>query len=335
MNASKSNPVYSVYIVSGSTKYNVTSALRKLSMNAHEKQIAHSVTIQLMNVMLNGVWLCGQISVRDRVYIYANDGTRNEEVFRGYVWTRTYDSSNDDRDFTLKCYDNLIYFQESEDAVFFSDGKSTKDVFSSLCEKWGIKLSYTYSSITHSKLVLRGNLANIFTADLLDLVKDRTGKKYVILSQKDVMQVKGVGTNSTIYHFQVGKNASSANSSCTMEGVVTQVVILGKADKDEKKPVEATVKGDTSKYGTLQKIIDRDEDTSLEDAKKEAQNIIDADGNPKWEFEVRAVDIPWIQEGDKVYVDAGDIVESYLIVAGIDRSISNKKKEMTLTLKKP
>lgn len=335
MTASQSNPIYTVYIVSGSTKYNVTSVLREISLNAHEKQIAQSATIQLMNVMIDGVWLCGQISVRDRVYIYANDGTRNEEVFRGFVWTRTYNSSNDDRDFTLKCYDNLIYFQESEDAVFFSDGKSTEDVFSSLCEKWGIKLSYTYTSITHSKLVLRGNLANIFTADLLDLVKDRTGKKYVVLSQKDVMQVKEVGTNSTIYHFLVGKNASSATSSCTMEGVVTQVVILGKADDEERKPVEATVKGDTSKYGTLQKIIDRDEDTSLEDAKKEAQNIIDADGTPKWEYEIRAVDIPWIQEGDKVYVDAGDIVESYLIVTGIDRTISSKKKEMILTLQKP
>lgn len=335
MNASVSNPVYTVYIVSGSNKFNVTSALRELSITAHEKQIAQSATIELMNVQIDGVWLCGQISVRDRVYIYANDGTRNEEVFRGFVWTRTYVSSNDDRDLKLKCYDNLIYCQESEHSDYFSAGKSTKDVFSSLCSKWGIKLSYSYSSITHSKLVLRGNLSNIFTADLLDLVKDRTGKKYVILSQKDVMQVKEVGQNSTIYHFLVGKNVSATSSSCTMEGVVTQVVILGKADDEERKPVEATVKGKTDQYGTLQKIIDRDEDTSLEDAKKEAQNIINADGTPKWEFEVRAIDIPWIQEGDKVYVDAGDIVESYLIVVGIDRSISSKKKEMILTLHKP
>lgn len=335
MKASSENPIYSVYIVSGTNKYNITPALIALDFSDQKKQMAQSVSIGVMNVKVGGTLLSSLLKVRDRVYIYADDGSRNDEVFRGYIWTRSYRSSLNDRDLTLKCYDNLIYFQESEEAEYFSSGKSTKDVVSSLCSKWGVKLEYSYESITHAKLALRGNLSDIFTTDILDLVKDRTGKKYVILSVKDTMQVKTLGSNTTVYSFKAGQNAIKTASSCTMDGMITKVVILGKADKDDREPVEATVSGKTSEYGTLQKVISRDENTSLADAKKEAQSIIDKDGTPKWEYELTALDIPWVRKGDKVHLNAGDIYNSYLIVTGVERTIENSRKEMTLTMEKP
>lgn len=335
MKATRENPIYSAYIVSGTKKYNITPALIALDFSDQKKQMAQSVSIGVMNVKIGGTLLSSLLKVRDRVYIYADDGSRSDEVFRGYIWTRSYRSSLNERDLTLKCYDHLIYFQESEEAEYFSSGKSSKDVVSSLCSKWGVNLEYSYESITHTKLALRGNLADIFTSDILDLVKDRTGKKYVILSVKDTMQVKTVGSNATVYSFKAGENAVKTNSSCTMDGMITKVVILGKADKDDREPVEATISGKTSDYGTLQKVISRDENTSLADAKKEAQSIIDEDGTPKWEYELTAPDIPWIRKGDKVYVNAGDIYNSYLIVTGVERTIENSRKEMTLTMEKP
>ena len=266
--------------------------------------------------------------------MYANDGSKKEEVFRGYVWNPTYRSGLTERTLKLKCYDNLIYFQESEHYAYFSKGKKTKDVCESICKDWGVKLKYTYESITHSKLPLRGNLSDIFTADLLDLVKDRKGTKYVILSEKDVMQIKPVGSNSTIYRFVAGENAIQTYSSCTMDGMVTKVVILGKADDNERQRVEATVKGKTDEYGTLQKVITRDENTSLSEAKKDAKSIIDEKGKPKWEYELHATDVPWIRKGDKVYVDAGKM-SGYYIVTGIKRTIDIKRRDMILDLEKP
>lgn len=332
--ASTARPEYTVYVISGGTKYNVTPAIESIDISDQKKQIAKCVTFQMMNTKVGDKWLTGLLTVPNRVFVYANDGTKNEEVFRGFVWSRAYKSSQTDRTFQLKNYDNLIYFQESDHSAFFSSGKSTKDISASLCNEWGVKLEYTYESITHSKLPLRGKLADIFTADLLDPVKDRTGKKYVMLSEKDVVQIKPVGANSTIYHFIAGKNAIQTSSVLTMDGVVTKVIILGKADDDDRVPVEATVSGDTSQFGTIQETINRSENTSLADAKKEAQSIIDEKGKPKWEFELRATDIPWIRKGDKVYVDAGDM-SGYYIVAGIERTITGKKREMTLDLEKP
>lgn len=324
---------YTAYIVSNGTKYNVTPALVEHDRSEDENQIAQSVVLHLMNVKVGDSLLSNLLKPRSRVYLYANDGSTDVEVFRGFLWTRNSSESVSSKELQYKCYDNLIYFQESEDSLYFSSGKKTKAVFSSICDKWGIKMSYSYESITHSKLVLRGKLADIFVADLLDLVKDRTGKKYVVLSAEDTMHVKPVGSNTTIYHFTSAGNVTKAATGWTMDGMITKVVIVGKTESSGREPVEATVKGNTDDYGTLQKIIDRNENTSLSDAKLEAQEIIDKNGKPFWEYQVKAADIPWIRKGDKVYVDAGDISKKYLIVASIERTINNKKQEMSLTLK--
>lgn len=335
MKAAAERPIYSVYLVSNGNKYDVTPALTGLDFSDQKNQMAQSATVRLMNIRVGTGWLAGMMRVRDRVFIYADDGSRKDEVFRGFIWSRSYESSLSDREIALKCYDNLIYWQESQDAEYFSPGKSTKDILSALCSKWGVTLEYSYASITHSKLALRGNLADLVTDDILDLVKDRTGQKYVILSRKDVVQIKQVGSNGTIYRFLAGQNAVRTNSECTMDGMITKVIILGKADDNDRQPVEATISGNTGAYGTLQKVINRSSNTALADAKKEAQSILKENGAPKWEYELTAPDIPWIRKGDKVYVNAGDIYDSYLIVTSLDRSIRGSSSKMTLTMEKP
>ena len=324
-------PTYTVYIISGGTKYNVTKAVMGQDRSEPEGQIAQRVTLQLANVQVGNTWLSSLLKARDRIFIYAKDGTKEEEVFRGYLWARARNDSLTEREVKYTCYDNLIYYQESEDSLYFTSGKATKDIMSSICSKWGIKLQYSYDSITHAKMPLRGYLADIFTEDILDLVKKRTNKKYVILSEKDTMVVKPVGSNSTIYHFVAGKNVTATASGWTMDGIITKVVITGKADDDDREPIEATVSGNTGEYGTVQRLQSRNENTSLADAKIEAKNTIDENGKPKWEYEIKAPDIPWIRKGDKIYVSAGDIV-GYRIIKETNRTIDQKTKEMTLTL---
>lgn len=329
------NPGYAVYIVSGSTKYNVTPALISLDFSDQKTGMAQSLTVKLLNIKVKGSWLSDVFKVRDRIYVHAADGSKAAEVYRGFVWTRTYDSGLTTREITLRCYDNLIYLQESDDSLYFEAGKSTSDVCSSICNNWGVKLNYSYSSITHEALALRGNLSDIFMDDILDKVKDKTGKKYVILSDKDTMHIKPVGSNTTVYHFKAAQNAIATRSECTMDGMVTKVVILGTKNDSDHYPVEASVTKNTDDYGTLQKTETRSEDTTLEDAKKEAENILKEKGSPKWEYELQAPDVPWIRKGDKVYVNAGDIAGTYLIAVSVDRIIDGTRKTMTLTLEKP
>lgn len=333
MQASKENPIYTVYAIINGKKYDLTNAVDSIDLSDKMGQMAQSASITVMNVQVGGVWLTNLLKVRSRVFIYADDGSTKSEVFRGYIWTRPYRASLTERELTLKCYDDLIYFLQSEDADYFSAGKSTEDVVRALCNKWGVELDYQYKSITHAKLALRGTLGDIIINDLLDQVQSQTGEKYVLLQNKGKIQVKSLGSNTTIYQLVAGSNAIRTNSDVTMDGMVTKVIIYGKAeDDDARAPIEAIVTGDTATYGTMQKIITRSENTSLEDAKKEAQALIDQDGTPTWEYEIRTTDIPWLRKGDLVYVNAGDIQSRYLIASDVDREISNKKKEMTITL---
>ncbi len=333
MKASKENPLYSVAVFCDGKKYDLTSITTDIRTSESENQISVCVKVDMVNIKLkSGKLVSETINGRDRLYIYADDGDGAKEVFRGFVWQKPYREETE-RKLTIVAYDNLIYWQESEEYAYFSAGKSTKDVASSLCKKWGINLEYTYESITHKKLPLRGTMADIITSDLLDLAKDRTGKKYVIRSEQDTVKIMPVGSNEKVYKIQSSANAISTESEFTMDGIVTQVLILGKEDDDDRAPVEATVSGETDKYGTVKKIISRSENTTLSDAKKEANQILNKNGTPKWTYSTSGVDIPWIRKGDAVEVDAGDIT-FMCIVTSIDRDISTREKRMSIEMEK-
>lgn len=65
----------------------------------------------------------------------------------------------------------------------------------------------------------------------------------------------------------------SVSHKISTSGMVTRVKILGEADDDKRRPVEATVDGQT-KYGIRQKIITRAKDDSLDEAKKTAKRLL-------------------------------------------------------------
>lgn len=324
------NSKYTVAIIaaSTSTKYDVTQAVTQLSIQESKGEIAQKVTLKLANAKVNGKRLSQILDVKDRVYIYADDGTTKDEVFRGFIWD---DDSVQEKEKELSyiCYDHMIYFQESEEYQYFSAGYSTKSIFSTLCSKWGVKLVYNFDSITHPKLPLRGNLSDIFLTDLLEEVKKKTGKKSVMKSIKDVVNVDHVGANETVYKLYSGKdgNVTGAERSKTMQGMVTKVVILGKEDDNERASVETTVSGDTAKYGTLQKILNVSSGSTLAEVKEEANELIKEKGTPQKTYFVAAVNIPWMRKGDKVHVVAGDLNGYYIVT-----SITHYGKDKTMTL---
>lgn len=334
MKPSKENPEYTAVITMLETgeQFELTPILISLDFSHQKEQLAQCATLTLMNINYDGRWTNAMFMVRDRVFIYANDGERHEEVFRGFVWSTSYTSATDQRELVLRCYDNLIFWQESDESEFFPKGWSTRDVVQNLFDKWGIPLDYRYESITHDKLPLRGTLADLVTSDILDKVKKQNGTKYAIIMEGDKAIIRTLGDNADFYRITAASRAIHTKSSQTMEGMTTKVVILGKSDDDKKTPVEAEVIGDTNKYGTLQKLQDRDEKTTLADAKKEAQSTLDENGQPKWEYELKCADIPWVRKGDQINISVGSIYESMMLILGLSRDLSDKEKTMTLTM---
>ena len=330
-NVKAKNTQYKVYITANQIKYDVTNALIALDFSEQEKQMAVSATIELCDMKVNGITLSSLLSPPNFVSIVASDGQQTDSVFTGFIWEISPKDSLTDANITIKCYDQLIYWQESEDAIFFTAGRKTTSIMSELAKKWGFTLNYQYEDITHEQLVLRGAIADFITADILDPIQKSTGKKYAIRSEKGTIFIRHVGQNNTVYTISQKENATEVRRYKTMNGVVTQVIILGTADDDGKSPIEATQTGDTGKYGTLQKILTKSEDTDISKSKAEAKSIIDTDGKPKWEYDIKAVNIPWIRKGDKVRVETQKL-NGWYIVKSISREISNRGQIMSLTV---
>lgn len=315
MGASIEKPVYYIKVVSGKTTYNLRPAITALELSQPEKDIAQKLTFTCSNVKVDGKYLKNLIGMGQKVYITYDSGSGKKEKFRGEIWA-TKSKDDVEKEVSFIAYDNLIYLQESKDSFYFSKGKSTKAVISSICKKWGIKLSYNYKSITHPKLALHSKNLSDIIIDLLEDVRLKTGAKYCVRSIKGVLHINLVGKNSTVYHIRKKQNLMSTSVEKSKSGMITKVVIRGPQDKKGKTSVKAVIKGKTSKYGTLQDEVSKSKDTSMKEVRKEAKEIISEKGTPFVTRKVEdAVDNPNINRGDKVHIVSGNMNGNYYVLS--------------------
>ena len=315
MEASKVNPVYTVIAVDKSgTKYKLTNVTTDLQLSENDGELAQKCTVSFINETKIGSKYLSDIVVPGiKLYIYADTGNGKQEVFRGIIWEKTYESTVEKKA-SYTAYDHLIYLQNSKGCEYFKSGKSTKSIVSAICKEWGLKLKYEYDTITHPKLPLNNMAISDMFIEVLEAVRKKKGKRYVIRSSKDVIYVKKCGSNSDIYTFKSKKGAISTKSNLTMDGMVTKVIITGKEDKNDRVPIEATVKGSNiSKYGTLQEIVNKDEGTTLAQAKSEAKQILKEKGKLTETHSIETPDIPWVKKGDLIKISAGDLKGSYYV----------------------
>lgn len=326
MGESLIQPIYKCMIKTNKAVYNVSNVVTGLTLSQNEEEMAQSVTLTIPNLKDSYQYLYNNISVRDSLYLYCNTGGENHEIFRGIIWDKDY-SSDITKDLTLTAYDRLIYLQNTKDNFFFSKGKSTESIVKSICKHWGVKVKFQYQSIKHKRIILREETVADSILQILDEVKKKTGKKYVISCEKGVLFIRKRGYNSTIYSINRKENALSQNTRVTMDGMITKVAVYREQESEsgqEKPPKKVTVvKGNTKKYGTLQEIIIRDsEDKKSKEAKKEANEILKESGKPFYDRTVEAVDHPYIRKGHKIKSNAGAL-EGYYIVKGIEHDCIN------------
>lgn len=341
MTASMKCPVYTAILKkSDGTKYRLKGITTDMVTGQGKDDLAEKATITIVNVKAGKKMLHNIIKLRDKITVYANTGNGAKEVFSGFVWERQFDTTSDVREIKLVCYDKLIYLQNSKDNLFVSKGSRTKDVVTQLAKKWGIKIKYSYDSISNKKIVYRSEYISDILISLLNRVKKQTGNDYVVRFEKNVMVIEPVGSNKTVYKVESRDNAISASYNETMEGMITKVKIIKaettKTKKDGEKETGkyttvSNVKGDTKTYGTLQDIIEKGSDDKMADVKKEANQILKKDGSPKREVTVEAVDNPWIKKGHKVFIKAGALNNNY-IVKSIEHDATNHV--MTLEVKR-
>ena len=326
--ASISNPLYYVSILAekGTIKYDISKVIESLKISDSEGELATMVSFSFMNTEVNGKWLNSLFSVGDVVQVQADNGGGKKTVGTFTIWDKD-DESSTKKVLSVTAYDSkLIYLQKSEDVQFFEKGKSTKSIITDICTAWGVTLQYSYDSINHELKQWRGDKLSEMIIELLEEVRKKTGKKYVMNSVNNQLSISHWGTNTTVYEFAAKKNVIATSSNITLEGLVTKVKIYSHSDEGVRQKLEATVTGDTS-YGTLQRIITRSDNTTLTESKKEANQLIKDDGKPVEKFVLTAVDIPWMKKGDKIKVSAGDMA-GYFYILSISHDCSSKTMSM-------
>lgn len=314
-------------LLSNGTVLDLTKLVAKMSWEETHRELAQKATITLVNTKIKEGYLSDLIKLCTQIYIYADIGAGEKEVFRGTVWEWEYTSSKT-QEIRIIAYDKMIYLQKSKDNAYYATGQSTQSIISDICSKWNIPLKYEWESIKHSKVVLK----NISIADMIySVLQDaeaKIDKEYVCTMAQDVLYVKSKGTNGEVFEFLGGKNVISTENKLTLDNLVTKVIVVGKQEDSGRVPVQATVLGKTE-YGVLQEIVNRDSDATLKEAQDEANKLLKDRGKPEETIRVEAPDIPTIRKGDQVRVVAGN-VSGYFHVRGVAHDYESKTMVMDL-----
>ena len=323
--ASMTHPVYTAKLITetdtATTTYTLNDVITDLVVAHPKNELAEKVTLMLANIKVGTQMLHEIVGIQNRVHVYANTGSGENEVFNGIVWARGFDEDTGNNEIKLTCYDRLIYFHKSKDNLFVKSGKKTKDILTSFADKWGLKISYNYENISHSKLVFHNEtIADIFVT-ILDEVKKKTGIGYVIRFKNGTIVIEYEGNNTTVYKIAKGQNAIKASYVETMEGMVTKVQIVkaetvskGKSEEETGKYLTVTsLSNNTAKYGTLQEILVKEKDEELSEVKKEAQKILDEKSKPIEEHDITAIDIPWVKKGHQIYIQTNTLTNYYIV----------------------
>ncbi len=314
---------YAVAVDSNGTQYKLSKITTDLSIDEQKNGIADKAQLSCFNVKIETGSLYEYINVGMRLFIFVNDGSEDKEIFRGVIWSKKF-KDDAEKEVSYVAYTNLIYLQKSKDCVYYSSGKTTESIIKNICSRWSVSCTYEYESITHPKTPLNNKLISDMIVEILDKAKEQKGTKYVIRSEKDIMLIKKYGSNNDIYCFSSKKAVMNVNIEDSMDDLVTQVIIVGKKDDNDRAPIEATVKGNNIKqYGTLQTIVERQDGTTLSEAKTEANTILKEKGKISKTYSLTAIDVPFVHKGDIISADTSKMTGYYYVTAVSHDAVKN------------
>lgn len=272
------------------------------------KELAQRATITLANTKTEYGFLHEMLPLCTHIVIQA----AGKQCFSGTIWEWEYTSALQ-KNIQITAYDYMMYLIKSKGNSYYTAGKSTSAIVQDICSQWRVNCNYSWVSITHTKTPYKNKTISDQIITTLDECQRKTDTKYVAIMVDDVFEIKARGTNSDVFIF-TPENIMSTKDKFSMINLVTNVAIGGKEDKDGRIRIEDNVPGDT-KYGLLQEVINRDSNTTLADAKAEAQQLINDKGKPEEIISIESIDIPYLRKGDKVKIKAGNLLDTFYVTS--------------------
>lgn len=299
-------------------RYKIENFSEKISLDESIDNIAYTAnaelveTSQLKNV---GIAKGSPIEIYDINY----ETKKNTQVFKGIVWE--IDRNKKSKRLRLSCKERTVYMEESEDEYLFPAGMTATQRIQKYCNDWGIPIENLIDTkVKLAKAVYRSDaILSMMLKDLKETAQ-KGGNLYK-LRMLDKLNLVQLGSNKTIWKLET--IAEEIDEKSSLEGMITQVKVLGKQEENKKTPVTGVYKKDTDKYGTIQKLVQDEKIKNGAEAKKRADTLFNTGEDT---VRVSGVDINTIRAGDKISLDG-----VFLYVTDITHTLGSAGK-MDLTL---
>ena len=323
---------YSVTLINTSKKkFRINKVITDLNWSEQESEIATKISFKAANEKTAKGCLSSLCKAGSTIIIKASDGHKTEEVARGKALNLRRNKTNTGHTYEVIAYDMLYNLQKSQDYFLFAKGNTAKKRITQILEKWSVPIG-KYDG-PKCRLGSKKYEARYIADMILDILKKagrKDGKKYIIRSADGKVEIVKRGSNKTVYVFDE-KNSMSLDQTQNAQDIVTKVKIVSKG-KDSKTPkTVAVVKGDTKKFGTLQEVLNKEDDESVSEAKKTAKGILKSRGKVKNEGRIQTIDVPFMRKGDKVKLSMGAL-KGYYYVTSISHDADSRT--MTMTVRK-
>lgn len=314
-----------VALLSNGEQIQLDKVAENIAWEENEKELATRLNLTVRDVPVKGGQLSKQLALCTIVYLYADWGTGSKEIFRGTIWEWTHSEMNGDS-IILTCYDMLYYLQKSKDNIYYAKGKTTRALVEAILKKWLVMPGeYTATDLTHKKILAKNKTIAQILTDILEEDEDKGGEPALIRAREGKADIIARGSNTEVWGFSASSNISTSQDKYSMTSLVTRVIVTGKEDKKGRPKVSATLDGQTE-YGILQEFKAKGS-TTLKDAKKAAQKILDEKGKPKRTITLQSPDFPPIRKGDQIFVTT-DKMEGYFFVKGVSHNATQMTMKM-------
>ncbi|KEI92614.1 XkdQ/YqbQ family protein [Clostridium botulinum] len=300
-------------------KYKIDNLIEGIQLSESIDGIAYTANINLVETEeLKRLGIAKGHSIE--IYDIDFETKKNKQVFKGVIWD--IDKSRKSKKITLTCKERTIYIEESEDEYLFGEGTATQRIIK-YCRDWGIPTaSLVNTRAKLAKAVYRSDtILGMMIKDLKETAQ-KGGNLYK-LRMLDKLNIIQLGSNKTVWRLET--IAEDINFKSSLEGMITQVKILGKQEENKKTPVTGVYKKDTSKYGTIQKLVQDEKIKSSAEGRKRADALFNTGEETA---HISGIGINSIRAGDKVSVNGQilyviDVTHNLGSTGRMDLTLSN------------
>lgn len=283
--------------------------LESLTVEELDGELAQRLSCSVVNDRVAQKRMAQYLANGSEIRYFAGHKRPLDEQFRGRIF-RNSSSWGLGPQHEITAYDPLFYLQQSQDDRYYSAGKTGEQIIRDIARAWGIpvkKLNGPNEKL--SKKAFPGkSLAEMIGATLAETRK-KGGGKWIARMDGGKLETVRRASNKRPFVFRA-EDMAELNEDRSIENLVTVAKIVGR-DKSGSKTL-GTAEGLT-KYGKLQRIINRTDFETPAATKKAAIQLIRNEGR---EIRVRtfaAPDIPALRKGDLVVARARTLDDQYIV----------------------